>query len=77
MLVKALVVMKCSSNNCFVRKCSFVFGKIVKMHFGGGGIQINIFPVEDTISDLGVLDGGIFTFFFLVLIIDVASQSIQ
>ena len=46
------------------------------MHFGGGGIQINIFPVEDTISDLGV-DGGIFTFFFLVLIIDVASQSIQ
>ena len=76
MLVKALAVMKFSSNNCFVRKCSFVFGKIVKMHFGGGGIQINIFPVEDTISDLG-LDGGIFTFFFLVLIKDVASQSIQ
>ena len=58
MLVKALVVMKFSSNNCFVRKCSFVLGKIVKMHFGGGGIQINIFPVEDTISDLGV-DGVI------------------
>ena len=70
MLVKALVVMKFSSNNCFVRKCSFVFGKIVKMHFGGGGIQINIFPVEDTISDLGL--------FFLVLIkkiFNVASQS--
>ena len=70
MLVKALVVMKFSSNNCFVRKCSFVFGKIVKMHFGGRGIQINIFPVEDTISDLAI--------FFLVLIrniFNIASQS--
>ena len=64
MLVKALVVMKFSSNNCFVRKCSFVFGKIVKMHFGGGGIQINIFPVKDTISDLGGVDGVLFLFNF-------------
>ena len=49
---------------------SFVFGKIVKMHFGGRGIQINIFPVEDTISDLAI--------FFLVLIrniFNIASQS--
>ena len=42
------------------------------MHFGGGGIQINILPVEDTISDLGL--------FFLVLIkniFNVASQSTE